>query len=239
MNTAYLFACGLGALIWTTFFWLRADLRKLMLTMSLIGLPLALSDLFYVPHYWRPKTLGNMPVGIEGFLFSFEAAGICSVAFAVAASQTIQCDTIPWRRLFRAETLIPFIPLPVSALVSIVLSTNLEWGLYAGLILALMATCLTRPDLAKPALIGGLTFLPIYWLALTIWVWAYPSVHDWFILWRMPHWYVLRVPLEEIVFGALFAAFWTGIYPLVFERRFKERTSRSWVRDETSRSIHF
>src|SRR4051812_41511871 len=87
MPTAYLFATGLGAMIWTIFFFIAPSLRRVQLTMSLAGAPLAVSDLFYVPQYWRPQTVGHIPIGIEGILFSFEAAGICAVIYPALRRQ--------------------------------------------------------------------------------------------------------------------------------------------------------
>lgn len=226
MSTAYIFACGLGGLVWTGFFLYRPDLRPVMLGMSCIGLPLAFSDIFYVPQYWRPHTIGNIPVGLEGFLFTFEAAGICSIVFAAVFRRTLRtCSPtyhFPARELVRVRTLIPFLPLPISSLVSIVLHTNLEWGLFAGLLVTTAVVLSVRSDLALPVILGGLAFLPIYWLALTIWLLAYPSVHDWFTLWHMPRWFFLGVPVWEIAFGAIFGAYWTAVYPLVFEARFEK-----------------
>jgi hypothetical protein len=224
METAYLFACGLGATIWAMCFWLRRDLRTVMIGMSIAGIPLALSDIFYVPTYWRPRTLGHVPIGIEGAIFSFEAAGICAAIYAVAfGRRIIQIDggrPFDPRHLGSLRLAIPFLPLPISAAIAAGLHTDLEWGLYAGLIVATATTIAVRPDLLAPSLLGGLAFLPVYASALLIWIAAYPSVHGWFRLWRMPHWYIFGVPQTEIVFGALFAAFWTTVYPMVFEARF-------------------
>ncbi|GEM_PF-3346878 len=217
MHLAYLFAAGLGGLVWATIFFFRPDLRAVQLTMSAIGIPLAVSDLFYVPQYWRPQTIGGIPVGIEGVLFSFEAAGICAVIYPAVFGKRFG----PKGNGLNLPGLIPaLLPLPVSAAISLGLHTNLEWGLYAGLVAACLATALMRPDLGRPQLLGGLAFLPLYAAALLIWIAVFPSVHGWFTLRRMPHWFLLGVPLEEIVFGGLFAAFWTGLYPMVFERRF-------------------
>lgn len=234
---AYLFATGLGGIIWAVLFLLRSDLRRVMVAISLAGLPLAVSDLFYVPQYWRPHTLGHIPIGIEGLLFSFEAAGICAVIYPAVFRKGFEPAGLPSGVDPEAlpRLLVPVLPLPVSAIIAVGLHTNLEWGLYAGLILASVATAWIRRDLLVPQLLGGLAFMPIYALALAVWVAAFPSVHDWFTLWRMPHWYLLRVPLTEVIFGGLFATFWTGVYPMLFERRFVplkargEAPAKTWI----------
>lgn len=236
METAYLFAGGLGGLIWLGCFLGRPGLRFEQMTMSLIGIPLALSDIFYVPNYWRPRTLGHVPVGVEGVLFSFEAAGICAVIYAVVFGMEIVYPSkggdqpAPRKLLSRLRPrriLIALIPLPVSAVIAAGLNTNLEWGLYAGLIATTLVMISIRRDLARPALGGAIAFLPLYTGSLILWVAAYPRVHDWFTLWRMPHWYLLAVPVTEIAFGALFAAYWTCVYPMVFDAAFAPRRQGS------------
>lgn len=224
MPLAYLFATGLGGLIWLAFYLPRPDLRRVMLGMSLAGAPMALSDLFYVPQYWRPRTIGHIPVGIEGVLFSFEAGGICAVAYAVVFQRRFEPETsslLPMTLRKAALKVSPLLTPPiVAAVIGIGLHTNMEWGLYVGLIAGTGLVASMRPDLTKAQIFGGLAFLPIYTAALVVWVSVFPSVHSWFTLWRMPHWYFLRVPVTEIVFGAIFAAYWTGLYPMVFEQRF-------------------
>lgn len=227
MDFAYLFAAGLGGIVWLGFYLVRPDLRPLMLGMSLAGLPLALSDLFYVPQYWKPHTIGHIPVGVEGFLFSFEAAGICAAIYATvfdrAYAPALDAPRAGYwyRPRLSYQTLLPLaVPMPIAGLIAFALHTNIEWGLYAGLLIGTGLTVRARPDLAVPQILAALAFTPIYAAALLLWIRAYPEVHYWFILWRMPHWYLLGVPVTEIIFGALFAAYWTGLYPMVFKQRF-------------------
>jgi hypothetical protein len=232
MDVTYLFATSLGAVIWLVLYLARPDLRTIMRSMSVAGLPLALSDLFYVPQYWQPHTLGHVPIGIEGVLFSFEAAGICTVIYPVLFNQryTPRRDSSAYFIGLRVVTpswqhLLPLVvPMPIAFLLALGLHTNIEWGLYIGLIGGASVTVVLRRDLFRPMLLSGLSFTVIYTLALLIWVSAYPQVHSWFTLWHMPHWYLLGVPLEEILFGGLFALYWTGLYPMICEQRFTTRS---------------
>ncbi len=228
MDPAYLFAAGIGGAIWAVFFAVRSDLRRIMLLMSLLGLPLAFSDLFYVPQYWRPHTIDHIPVGIEGLLFSFEAAGICAVVYPVIFRKYLAPGSrgdIHVPNLSLRPIIAILLPLPVSAAISLGLGVNLEWGLYAGLIVAGIFAVWIRPDLRECQVLSAVAFLPIYTAALILWLALFPEVHNWFTLRGMPHWYVLNVPLTEIVFGALFAAYWSCLYPIVFERHFEDRST--------------
>lgn len=85
---AYLIAiAGIGC-VWFALYWMRPDLRKQQLKMSLLVAPLApLSQvLWYAKDYWHPAyifdvTILGVPVGIEEILFGFFIGGIGSVFY--------------------------------------------------------------------------------------------------------------------------------------------------------------
>lgn len=52
-----------------------------MLIASLIVTPAALSEVFFVPSYWLPDTIGNPKLSIEDFIFSFAVGGIIAVIY--------------------------------------------------------------------------------------------------------------------------------------------------------------
>ncbi|HZT97060.1 MAG TPA: hypothetical protein VFB34_09505, partial [Chloroflexota bacterium] len=110
---------------------------------------------------------------------------------------------------------------------SLGLHVNLEWGLYAGLVCAGAYTIAMRNDLLWTEVASAVTFLPVYALALILWLAVFPGVHEWFTLRGLPHWYLLGVPLSEIVFGVLFAAYWSGLYPMLFEQQLVDVRSGS------------
>ena len=76
----YKYAYLLGDLIlfavWSILF-LRKDLRKEILTVSIIGGVLGpLSEAFYIRDYWQPQLFNGWTIGIEDFLFGFFFTGI-------------------------------------------------------------------------------------------------------------------------------------------------------------------
>lgn len=91
---AYLIAiAGIGC-VWLALYWMRPDLRKQQLKMSLLTAPLApLSQvLWYSKDYWRPEYLFDVvihgvSVGIEEALFGFFIGGIGSVFYEAVFKQ--------------------------------------------------------------------------------------------------------------------------------------------------------
>lgn len=80
--TAYLTGDIIFFIIWGVLFFLRKDLRKKMLTMSLLIAPLGpLSEFFYLRDYWRPQLLFGFRIGVEDLLFAFTIGGISGVIY--------------------------------------------------------------------------------------------------------------------------------------------------------------
>lgn len=52
----YLIATLLIGGLWTVLFWLRSDLRKELMWMSILIAPAGLTERYFVPVYWDPGT---------------------------------------------------------------------------------------------------------------------------------------------------------------------------------------
>ena len=69
-------------LVWSLLFWMRKDIRKEMLTISLLfGIGGIISEFSYIRDWWRPFTLTRTLIGVEDFIFGFAVGGICSVLY--------------------------------------------------------------------------------------------------------------------------------------------------------------
>src|SRR3989338_3941333 len=77
----YLLGSLLLLVIWLLIFISQKKLRKEMLIASLLITPAALSEVFFVPGYWLPDTIGNPKLSIEDFIFSFAVGGIIAVIY--------------------------------------------------------------------------------------------------------------------------------------------------------------
>src|SRR3989339_609871 len=65
---------------WSILFYLRKDVRKEMLAISLIfGIIGIFTGFIYFLDWWHPQTITNTTISLEDFLFGFVIAGIASV----------------------------------------------------------------------------------------------------------------------------------------------------------------
>lgn len=213
----YLAGNVIGAIPWLFFYFRRPDLRKMMLVMSILALPLAFFDLLYVPTYWIPETFLNIPIGIEGFIFSFEVGGFASPVFAYFFNQKII-------KLKSGPALSRFIPLiivlPSAYLFNILFPLNITVGMHVGLLLGTLFIILIRRDLMKSVVFSGLIFAIIYFACLLVWGNLFPRALDWFVFKNLPKLFPLNVPLYEVTFGFLFGGFWGNLYQLLFGYKF-------------------
>lgn len=224
MHAAYLGANVIIAVVWILLYLNRRDLRKEMLVMSLCATPLALFDVWFVPSYWEPITLFDIPVGIEGFIYSFGIGGIASVMYAEVAHR-VPKRIAHWHRAGA----------PIVIILSLVLffvarslgAPNPMVAAYVALLAGIALTIYFRKDLVASALVGALTFGLIYFLALKVWVSLFPEVNSWFVFDGLPRTFVWGVPLWEALFGLIFAAYWGNLYELLFGYRLVRSRSSS------------
>ncbi len=85
ISLTYLVATLPALLIWVSFYLGRKDLRREMLSMSmLIGiLGVATSYYWWTVDWWHPLTLTGTKVGLEDFIMGFSSGGIVAVAYEV------------------------------------------------------------------------------------------------------------------------------------------------------------
>jgi len=215
----YLVANFIGAVPWIFVFYKRKDLRKEMLLMSLLAAPLALFDLIYVPTYWKPVTLFNIPIGIEGFIFSFEAGGLATVLFEYIEKQA----PVRIKSYHNSLSILALLSiLPVAFIFNYLFPINITVGVHFGLLVGIIVMLLLRKDLLKSAFIASISFGLIYFLSLLIWGNIFPDTVNWFTFENLPKIFILNVPLYEITFGFLFGAYWGNLYELLFGYKFKD-----------------
>lgn len=186
--------------------------------MSLFAAPLGLFDLLYVPTYWSPHTFLNMPIGIEGTVFSFLIGGIAAVSYAEISHKRLKKIT----KFHRHVSILVFaVILPAILIFQSLYSFNIALVVYLALLLGISLIMFVRKDLFKSSIVGGLIFGLIYSVALIIWMNIFPSTKDWFILEGLPRINILNAPIYEIIFSFLFGTYWGSLYELVFGYRFK------------------
>lgn len=223
MHFAFLGAAVLFIVTWTILFVIRKDLRKEMLVMSLIATPLGLFDLWAVPLYWQPQTLYNIPVGIEGLLYSFALGGITAVLYSEVAHKRLQ-QVHKYHKtaalIVFAATAAIFLPLALAKV------ANPAVIIYIALLSGIGVTLYFRKDLVKSALIGAFCFGILYFVLIKIWLLLFPDAVDWFVFQGLPPVRLLGVPMWELLFGIIFAAYWGNLYQLIFGYKLAARSKK-------------
>ena len=194
----YLAANIIGAIPWLILFLSKKDLRKEMTLMGLLAMPISFFDLLYVPTYWVPTTLFNIPIGIEGFIFSFEIGGVTAAIFSQITNQ-IPVKINSKLRLLSFSALLCV--LPVAFLFNYLFPINIAIGIQIGLLAGIILIYLLRKDLLKNLMLTGASFGLLYFLSTAIWIFLFPEAKQWFTLVNLPHISLLNVPIYEIVFG--------------------------------------
>jgi len=213
----YLIGNLIGLAVWTFIFLKRKDLRKEMLTISLIfGLSGPLVQSIYIRDWWQPLTITRTAIGIEDFLFGFITGGILSVIYSFLFNKRIQ--TKKQKKIRDQKRNINFITiLGLTGL--ILLSGFFLFGLNS-----LISTTLAfsvpiliiwtrRKDLIKNSLVSGISALIITTIVYHLLNIITPG-------WIDNFWYfdfvgkimILGVPLEEHIFYFLAGAFIDPLY---------------------------
>lgn len=202
---------------WAAVYLLFAPYRRAMLWSSAFALPFGLSELLFAGEYWSPPTLfdlsNRLHLDIESFVFLFAAGGVAAVAFNVVTGQPIEPaerirDRHP-RKMDGAGLALPGFVFPVALfLFGIPIGAGIV-AMTAGAI----ARVFCRPDLLAKTIVGSLFFSAFYVALLASLVWAQPGYIDRF--WSHDGAWLLRIggiPLAEVLFGASFGAYWSGLY---------------------------
>ena len=214
-------------LIWSSAFllpWLGLYLgwpqhREVMWRTSLMTMLFGLTEPLFVPEYWHPPSLFDLAEStgfdVESLIFAFGIGGVGAVLYNVLtgrrpasfAATEKEASRHRWHRL---AVLVPAIVFPP-------LYFFMEWNAIYAAIAALTAgaaaAALCRPDLAVKTLVGGSLFAAYYFVFMIALVWSAPGYIDavWNLL-ALSGVSVFGIPLEELLFGASFGMYWSGVY---------------------------
>lgn len=213
-------------IIWVGLYLLRPNLRKEMLFGSLIAFPFGITEVFFVPEYWKPETLFHLaPVDIESFLFLFAVGGIAAVSSEIwrKAYHRPYCSCVPHKNAFSviSFTILLFLLFmwlfPVNVIYPAIIA------LFAGAI----AIGFLRGDLWNEISRGLIIFMLIYAAVFTLSRLFYPPMIDYWNLKDLTGVMIFAIPLEELLWAASFGAFWSPFYEYVFSNSI-ERKSKKW-----------
>ncbi len=211
-------------LIWFLIFIWQKKLRREMLIASLIITPAALSEVFFVPGYWLPDTIGNPKLSIEDFIFSFAVGGIVAVIYELFMKRKVRHQRLC--SCYNGELfhgLILGIGVIVIFLSYTLLKINFMYAVYFGIIIDIILITFTRPDLIKKIIYSGLIFGLLYFLFFSIFSSLVPSFIKHWNITNLSGIVLLGVPVEEILWAIGTGGLLGPIYEYLLSIKLSER----------------
>ena len=200
--------------IWMILYFIRNDLRREMLFSSLLSAPLGLTEIFFIPWYWNPKTLFNLVPGIESILFAFSVGGIAAVLYEIILNKHLRKAKDKRIETKKHYYTLICVCLVLFFLFSIIFKKDIMYSAIISMFLGAITIILTRSDLTKKTVIGGILFLMTYFVLFFI--------MNTFILtdfvaktWNFEHLIgitMLGIPIEELLWAWSFGSLWAPIY---------------------------
>lgn len=188
-------------IIWLILFLKRKDLRKKILTMSVLVAPLGpLSEFFYLRDYWHPELLFGARIGIEDILFAFFVGGISSVIYEEIFGKRFTRRHLPGHR--KTMFSLAIFGLFWMVLGVVVFGYNSIYVSTLGFILIALVMLAFRHDLIKTALFSGFLMGCLMFVFYLSFLSIFPeAVKQWWLIKNISGILVLGIPLEELMWG--------------------------------------
>src|SRR5712692_4206421 len=178
---------------------------------TFISAPMALTSILFVPQYWTPPSLFDLDqkirVGIEDVLWAAAVGGIASVVAEILLKERLSA----LRKGVRKRHFAPFV-------VVIVVFLALEfwhpgktiYNCIVAFAIGAVVIAFLRSDLVPTMLIGALSFTALYFVLFLIVLQLYPEfVTRFYNIRHLLGIYVLKVPIEELLFAGTGGAIWS------------------------------
>lgn len=217
--TAYLIGAGIFGVVWLGFFLVRPDLRREILTLSMLaGIMGPISEHFYLQDYWQPEYWFPASWRVEDFLAGFFLGGISAVGYEVIWRKKYQCAC-----QLRTTWVLPLVAiLGLGLLVWLFHGLGLN-SIYASMIAFVAAAgfmLLFRPELVKPALGSGLVLAGVMFIFYLVYQQLYPGIiEQWWRLEALSGIRLWGVPMEELLWGFSWGLIGGSLYEFVAKVR--------------------
>jgi hypothetical protein len=225
---------GLTFLIpWLVVWILRRDLRLELAVSSLVTAPLGpLFERWYHADYWKPELLGRGAVGFEDLLFGFGVGGLGAVAYEAITGRT-RVARYGWRNPIFFFAVFVFGLAAHAIAVPTVNSIHVSMGVF---LVAAALMVIPRRDLVPVALVSGAAVAAFMILNYQVVLFFHPTLfEDFWMLSNLSGRFLLRVPIEEPLWGFLWGAFIGCAWKYGFGEVCVPR-ARTGAADETSRA---
>ena len=203
---------------WLVLYLANSQMRGVMWRTSLLTGLFGLTEPIFVPRYWNPPSLFELAqrtrFDLESLIFSFAIGGIGGVLYnaltrthLAAVPQAVRHSALHrFHRTARVLPIISFVPLAL-------LPWNAIYASISALVFGSLASAICRPQLLRKMLVGSALFLGLYTVSMIALLLLAPGYIP--LVWNLPALsgvLVYGIPLEELLFGAAFGAYWSSVY---------------------------
>lgn len=204
---AYFIAVILAFIVWLSFFLFRKSTRKEMLVVGAVLTPFVILDILTTPTYWQPITAFNLPVGIEGFLFTFFITGIAAVIYETIFKKQYRLNKL--QPLLSVAFIIPAI---VTVFAVYFLKLNIIYLFILGFTFMAFSQVIQRRDLFFNSVFSSVLFALVYIITFSLWLFISPESIAWWNTTELSPLKIGVVPLEEVLFSLSMGLFVGPLY---------------------------
>ncbi len=213
--------------IWLVVFLVNPYVRKEMFWVSLITMPLGLTEPLFVPAYWNPPSLFNLAArtgfDLESLIFSFAIGGITGVLYeGIFKAKNLKMtdkEMHTMKHSFHRLAIISSIL--VFVLLYIFTKMNPIYSVSIAMLVGGVATLLCRPDFKRKITAASILFTFLYFLFfLSINVFFPTFINSWNLS-ALSGILVIGVPLEELMFAFTFGMMWSSVHEHILWLRLK------------------
>ena len=214
---AYLLISLTALVVWFILFLARKDVRREMLTMSLLfGIAGLLVEPIYVKDWWNPLTITKTMVGIEDFLIGFAIGGIAAVIYAVVFRKKVLTKRLNKNEEAKQD-LSFYIFGGIFALLffgsSFILGLNALYCSLIAFIFGIMVIWIRRKDLITNSLTTGILVLLMFSIVYTIGELILPGwVRTFWYFKNVPDIIIFNLPIDDVMWYFLAGAFIGPLY---------------------------
>ncbi|MBI4150541.1 hypothetical protein HY492_00270, partial [Candidatus Woesearchaeota archaeon] len=174
------------------------------------------------PEYWTPSTLFNLGlqyrVDIESFLLMFVLGGLAGGLYEIIVKQRFRVKGVCCAKYCLCYTPLLFAIAGLAIFARAFPAWNIIYVSSFACLLGAVWAFFIHPQLRKHLVFGGIAFAAVYWISLALTDAIAPG-------WIATTWNMtalsgitlLRVPIEELLFGLSFGMLWTSLYEEVCE----------------------
>ena len=228
MSYEYAYIVGLSIMgaAFAGLYWYRADLRRAMVWSGLayfavLSIGFLMLKIFFpdispersiIPGYWNPNTLFDLGrrtggYGIEDAIYMFFTGGI-----AVAIYEELFRKHLGNRKI-KHKPHTAFAIGALGAIFTAAVHVNLIYAMITSGFVGAIIIWFQRPDLIKHSLLGGASYLFVYFLFFLLFLQLYPDyIHLYYGVANLSGYLFFGIPIEEFLFAFSFGLMWSPIY---------------------------